>query len=76
LDRKKKAIRSKNGSDSRGVFLTLERFRVNMAHAKQSRPDSGRGFQVTVLKKGLRLEVDSEDRVWDESTAAHDIDFV
>ena len=47
-----------------------------MAHAKQSRPDSGRGFQVTVLKKGLRLEVDSEDRVWDESTAAHDIDFV
>ena len=35
-----------------GGFLTLGTFRcrANMAHIRQSRPDSGRGFQVKVLK--------------------------
>jgi len=28
----------------------VHRFRANMVHVRQSRPDSGRGFEITVLK--------------------------
>jgi len=33
-----------------GLGSGTHRFRANMAHVRQSRPDSGLGFQVKVLK--------------------------
>jgi len=41
--------RGQQGSGQRGV--SRDRGRLNMAHAKQSRPDSGFGFQIKVVKK-------------------------